>query len=197
MSLSPQRTPLFEPDPLPGPPTIDQVATEHASFLRATLRRLLVRAADIDDVLQQVLLATNRILPRFDPARAAEPARALRGLLHLVCVRCATTHRRRVQRRREVSVEQHPEVVAAVSDPSHDVEEQLLARERARGVLDLLAAIPADRREVVCAYDLQGESMEAIASALGVPLNTAWSRRHKGHEDLRAALRRRAASTGS
>src|SRR5687768_6781289 len=55
-------------------PSFETIYTVGLSFLRQTLRWLGVAEGDLDDVLQDVMLAAYRGLESFDPARAEQVA---------------------------------------------------------------------------------------------------------------------------
>lgn len=59
-----------------------------------------------------------------------------------------------------------------------------------RAVHDALATLSPRLREVVVLFELEGESIAAIAALLEVPLHTVGSRLRRGREQLREALRR-------
>jgi hypothetical protein len=60
-------------------PTFEQIVREYLQFIRCALWRLGARGSDLDELVQEVLLAVHRGLPVFDPERAACPQGAVRA----------------------------------------------------------------------------------------------------------------------
>lgn len=69
---------------------------------------------------------------------------------------------------------------------------ELLAHEheRATVLLQLLAEVPAEQRQVLVAYELEDLEMVEVAAMQGIPVNTAWDRKRRGLEKLTAAAYR-------
>ena len=59
-----------------------------------------------------------------------------------------------------------------------------------RLVLRALEAVELDRRAVFVLYEIDGESMNAIAQSLGIPVNTAYSRLRLARDEFAAAVKR-------
>jgi RNA polymerase sigma-70 factor (ECF subfamily) len=57
-------------------------------------------------------------------------------------------------------------------------------------VLQALESIDLDRRAVFVLYEIDGESMSDIALALGVPVNTAYSRLRAARAEFASAVKR-------
>lgn len=168
--------------------TFESVVLEHGQFIRRTLAQLGVAAKDLPDVEQEVFRGIDKGLPTFDPVLAANPATALRGWLFGICERQAANHRRSENRRGEV-LRTNEELDIAIS-AAPDVEEKLLAAERKAILSELLATLEPQRRAVVVAYELEGLPMQEVATAMSIPVNTAWNRLRLAREDLKAAWRR-------
>ncbi len=81
--------------------------------------------------------------------------------------------------------------LAAQSDPRAD--DLLVARQEQNLVIGALATMEEDRRAVLVMHDLDGHSMPVIAEALGLLLNTAYSRLRLARVDFAAEVRRRQA----
>lgn len=62
--------------PLLERPSFETVYTVGLSFLRQALRWLGVAERDVDDVLQDVMIAAYHALESFDPGRGTDGARA-------------------------------------------------------------------------------------------------------------------------
>ncbi|APR79189.1 RNA polymerase sigma factor RpoE [Minicystis rosea] len=157
----------------------EAVFTAEVRYVWNSLRRLGVRAADLDDATHDVFVAVHRHRGDYDPARS------LRAWLFGFAARVAANHRRTQRRRREDPAEDQQ-----FPDESPHADERLDQGHKRRLLARGLEALDADRRAVIVMHDLDGHPMPEIAAALGIPLNTAYSRLRLGREDLAAAVRR-------
>ena len=138
---------------------------EHGVFVWRTLRRLGVREADVDDVCQEVFLVASRKLAEF------EPRASLKSWLYGICVRSAAAHRRKASVRREVPTESPEEgSTDRGADAALESRQGLAMLDRALDGLD------EDKREVFVLYEIEEVAMSEVASILGCPLQTAYSR---------------------
>ena len=157
--------------------TFAQVFTDNAPFVWRALRRLGVREADVEDVCQEVFLVVHRQLAGFE-ARSS-----IRTWLYGICLRAASSHRRRPHRtREEISAEPPEESIPAPQDDD-------LERKRALARLDAaLDELDEDKRAVFVLYELEQLSMAEIAEATGCPVQTAYSRLHAARRLVEASL---------
>lgn len=153
---------------------------EHYAYVWKTLRRLGVRDADLPDVAHDVFLVVARRLPDFDRTRPVKPW--LFGIAH----RVASDHRRLARHARERPIDDDEDP----ADPAPLADEQLAKADRQRLVRRGLAALDDDRRAVFVLFEIDGAPMPDVAEALGIPLNTAYSRLRLAREDFRAAVTR-------
>lgn len=158
--------------------------------MRRQLRALGVIARDCEDVAQEVLLDLSRA--RVTVAEGQTAAQARRALLHVVTRRKAAGYHHAVRRRAEVSPSGEEELTEGeqAADPPATPEEQALEAERLARLREALAAVPPLFREVLCRYELEGEPMAEVASDLGIPVNTGYTRLHLGRQRFGAAVRR-------
>jgi RNA polymerase sigma factor (sigma-70 family) len=151
----------------------------HESAVRRCLGRLGVPAGDIDDLVQTAFLEAARSAGRFDPTL---PARAwLLGIAAMLVRR----HRRSVARAfaRALHLARQPEPLAPTRpDEAYDSDQD------ARRLAAAIAGLAPKKREVFVLCTVEGLSGEEVARALGVPVNTVWTRLHHARIDLRAAL---------
>ena len=158
------------------------VFESESPFVWTSLRRLGVPSRDLEDVAHDVFLTVYRRMDDYDPSRP------LRPWLFGIAYRTACRYRDLARHRRERTDDR---VVPVDERPGAD--EQLAAAEARRLLAAALATLDLDRRAVFVLHDLDGCKMPEIAAALGVPVNTAYSRLRLARTDLKqAALRLRA-----
>jgi RNA polymerase sigma-70 factor (ECF subfamily) len=158
----------------------------HLSFVWRSLRRLGVE--DADDRAQEVFTIVYRRLPEFEDRGVG-----VRAWLFQIVLRVASDARR--HRRR------HPEDAddGAVLDRASIEPDQpaQLARKERLALLDrALARLDLDKRAVVVLHEIEEMSAPEIANALGIPLNTVYSRLRAARAALEAALEREIAASG-
>lgn len=164
-------------------PTFTQIFQEHFPFVWRCLRGLGVSDADLDDMSQEVFVIVHRRLADLEPERGVRPW--LYGILRLVAQNHRRGRRRSDQRRHALALEPAP----AAAGPL----ESLQARDAARLVSAILPQLEDTRREVFLLVELEELSVPEVASALGIPVNTAYSRLRLARADFKAALLRRGA----
>ncbi|WP_433927998.1 RNA polymerase sigma factor [Sorangium cellulosum] len=201
--------------PLPERPSFETVYAVGLSFLRQALRWLGVAERDVDDVLQDVMIAAYNALDGFDPGRSPQEARAghplrddgpgpgrsvpppanplrdpLRRWLFGIAWRQVGHYRGRAHRRREVAVGAGTSWPFDLADPALS-SEQMLAREQSGQLVGrLLGAIDLDRRIVLIMHDLLELTTADIARDLDVNENTVRNRLRLAREDFRVAVKR-------
>lgn len=164
----------------------EAIVHEHARFIRCTLLRRGVRACDLDDIAQDVLLAVFRGLSAFAPSRAGTPDRAVRAWVYGICERQAANYRRRMRRRPEIPRD-NPNL-DAFCDTAPNAEDHFLACEHRAALGRALGAMDPNRRDVMVAHELCEVPMGEIAHRQGVSINTVWNRLRLARADIRAAL---------
>jgi RNA polymerase sigma-70 factor, ECF subfamily len=169
---------------LPNPRTrtdrsvVDDLFRAHAPFVWRTLHRMGVADADLPDLLQEVFVIVQRKLDSFD-----ERTRATTWLF-AIAARVASNYRRSARRRRESLVAETPEAADGTSDP-----EELAERRRASAHLAAaLDTLSPEHRAVLVMFEIEGQSGEAIAAELGIPIGTVHSRLHHAKKKVIAAL---------
>lgn len=167
------------PPPSVAPLDFREVFETESDYVWRSLHRLGVRERDLPDVTHDVFVVVYRHLSDYDPARP------LRPWLFGIAARLAANYRRR-QHATSVA----PETLEDVADQGTPADERLASRQALAQVGRALDELDPDRRAVFVMHDLDGHAMPEIAAALGVPLNTAYSRLRLGREQFSAALRR-------
>lgn len=150
----------------------EDVYDQHFDLVWRSLRRLGVPASGVDDAAQDVFVVVHRRLAEFEGRSKIET------WLFGICLRVARSYRRKAAR-------------AAVHDPLPEelVAEQrgpdaVAASRRAWAVVEgFLETLDEDKRAIFVLADLEELTAPEIAAALGIPLNTVYSR-------LRAARKR-------
>lgn len=166
-------------------PDLLRVHAEHVDFVWRTLQRLGARDAELPDLSQEVFLVVHQRLHTYDPSQP------MTGWLYGICRNVHGAHRRRAYHRREAAGE-----LPEVEDGRADVEESVALR-RARAQLDeILAAMDPDKRVVFTMFELEEQSCDAIAAALGIPTGTVHSRLHAARKIFQRALAKRSSREG-
>jgi RNA polymerase sigma-70 factor (ECF subfamily) len=178
--------PVEAASPQASTPTLRELFDAHAAYVWNTFRHLGAPAADLEDLTQDLFLEVRRHVADYDLARPIRP------WLFGFAFRLAAQHRRRTARRRE----SHHEGWDEIADCGVPQDEALARAQDRRLVLEALDAIEFDRRAVFVLYEIDGEKMSDVAAALGIPVNTAYSRLRVGREEFAAAVKRLVARRG-
>jgi RNA polymerase sigma-70 factor (ECF subfamily) len=172
-----------EPDVEADPLDLGEVFARHSDFVWRTLQRMGVREADLEDVAQDVFLVVGQRLHEFE--RRSRVTTWLYG----ICLRVASTHRRRAWVRREIPTSEG----ADAPDPEGGPDAALETARKRRDLYAVLDLMSLERRALLVMYELDEMSCEELAEILGVPTGTVHSRLHAAREEFRAALKRYAA----
>lgn len=164
----------------------DLVATqEFLTYVWPTLTRVAAgvlggRHADLDDAVQQSMIALVRALPAF--RGDCHPA----GYASRITLRVALRVRKNSKRdanRREAMLQLESDDDSAPA-PSVDV----LAARRRELLRELLEDLPEEQAEALTLRVVMGWSLEEVAKASGAPVNTVRSRVRLAKEALRARI---------
>lgn len=162
------------------------VFRENVPFAWRCLRRLGVSPGDVEDVCQEVFLIVHRKLGEFDFRSS------VRAWIYGICVRKASDHRKLARMRHEHLTDVMPDKGAPAEQGEH------LEREQALAFLDkTLADLDDDKRAVFVLYEIEGLPMNEIATVVGSPLQTAYSRLHAARKHVEAAVKREQARRGA
>jgi RNA polymerase sigma-70 factor (ECF subfamily) len=152
---------------------------EHFDYVWNTLRRLGVREADLEDLVHDVFLKLHTHRGDYDASRPFRPWAF--GFAY----RVAADHRRLARHRVEVLGATTEPV-----DPGRSPDQRLETSEQWRLLHEALDAVEVERRAVMLLHDVDGETAPHIAEALGIPVNTVYSRLRLAREEFAAAVRR-------
>lgn len=158
--------------------SFEEVYSETFGYVFHALRRLGVQARDLEDVVHDVFVAAHRHFSSYDSTRPIKP------WLFGFAYRTASDYRQ-LARHRQVPQPEGFDVVDVGNLP----DEQLAQKQAQERFAKALDALDLDRRAVFVMHDINGHSMPEVADALGVPLNTGYSRLRLARRDLEAALR--------
>jgi RNA polymerase sigma-70 factor (ECF subfamily) len=152
------------PAPLAAPLTTHQLFEAYAGFVMRTVRRLGVSASDTEDVTHEVFMIVHRRIA--DLGTDVQPRSWLFGIAR----RVVANYLRKARRSR---TDPCSEVVPSTSgDPAQALE---LTRDRA--LLErALNRLDEDKRAVFVLTELEGLTMPEVASMVGCPVHTAYSR---------------------
>lgn len=143
----------------------------HLGFVWRSLLRLGVEEASVEDVAQNVFLIVGRKLSTFDADRSE------RAWLFGIARRVAKDHRRS-RLRADARLRQLP-----TPTPPSNPEEEATREEMARLARTVLGELTEEHRLVLVLADIEGLTGTEVADALGIKMNTVYSR-------LRVARRR-------
>ncbi|WP_437493241.1 sigma-70 family RNA polymerase sigma factor [Sorangium sp. So ce1014] len=172
--------------------------------LPGAFRLMGVAEADIDDLLQEVLLAAYRSLDRFDPTWCppqddADPAGRDAWRQHRsaearwvfgIAWRKVSHYLDRAHRRREVPSGLLPAPCGEPVDPAPLSEQRAVERERLELVIDVLWTLAPERRLLLVLHEAYEVPLVEIARELGINYNTATNRLRLAREDYHAAIQR-------
>ncbi|WP_437786364.1 RNA polymerase sigma factor [Sorangium sp. So ce1097] len=173
--------------------------------LPSAFRLMGVAEADIDDLLQEVLLATYRTLDRFDPTWAPPESEvgdfarwharrqhrsAEERWVFGIAWRKVGHYLERAYRRREVPHGLLPASCSEAVDPAPQSEQRAVERERLEVVIDVLWTLAPERRLLLVLHEAYEVPLVEIARELGINYNTATNRLRLAREDYRAAVKR-------
>jgi RNA polymerase sigma-70 factor (ECF subfamily) len=169
-----------EDDVRPGA-DVSRIYEVHASFVWASLQRLGVRDADLDDVLQEVFVVVHQKVATFDGSSK------MTTWLFGICLRVASGYRRRGFRRNETCMAEPPEDGASASASP---EEAMAAAESRRRLAALLDELDLEKRAVFVMFEIDEMPCDEIAQIVGAPIGTVYSRLHSARKDFQKALAR-------
>lgn len=140
-------------------------------------RRMVLRAEDAEDLVQETYLAAYRAWLDGRTPRRVEP------WLATICLNLGrSAFRHRSRRPREVSWE-----ALDVVDRG-DAEAEALGRIERRAVHEALWQLPDEQRIAITLVDLVGLSTAETAEAMRTPRGTVLSRLHRGRRALTSLL---------
>ena len=147
-------------------PDFEDVYEQHVDLVWRVLAGLGVPADRLEDAVQDVFVIVHAKLPGF------EGRSRLTTWLYGIARNVALENIRKLARDRERASALADEPAPAAGEPE-GAARQLEAR---RLLLDLLARLDDDKREVFVLVELEQVPIKEVAALLGIKENTAWSR---------------------
>jgi RNA polymerase sigma-70 factor (ECF subfamily) len=156
--------------PLPAPAFAD-VYRDYFGFVWRSARALGARPAAIEDVVQEIFVVVHRLLPEF------EGRSTLRTWLSKIVLNVVRHHLRSVVRKSpHERVRDEPVDPDALQASGPDPYERAVVSERTRLVQRVLDSLDREKRELLVLAEFEELTMPEISAAMGLKLNTAYSR---------------------
>jgi RNA polymerase sigma-70 factor (ECF subfamily) len=160
----------------PQPPEFRAIFEAEFGYVTRTLRFLGVQRPDIEDVAHEVFMCVFRQLHAFDATRP------LRPWLFGFAYRIARDFRALARHKYEAACEP-----VEPPDPAPTCDELLARGEGLALALRALDLLDDDERAVFVAHDLDELPVPEVAEALGIALNTAYSRLRRARANFETA----------
>lgn len=148
-------------------------------YLRRSASRFLARSADIDDAVQDILIALHTVRHTYDPERPFRPWLAGIARYRLLDRLRGVS---RVAAREVAMTLEHETFAAPASNTDTDAWD-------AHTVRQAVAALPAGQRTAIELVKLQEMSLKEAASASGMTVPALKVATHRGIQSLRRLLR--------
>lgn len=149
-----------------------------------SLRRLGVPEASLDDAAQDVFLVVHRRWNDFKNQSSR------RTWIYGIALRVASEHSRRARREQSRLSPTDPDLVNSDNlSPDTLTDQSFRQREAGRVLYEALGQLADGERQIVVLVDLEERSVVEAAEALGVNLNTAYSRLRRARQHFERALK--------
>jgi RNA polymerase sigma-70 factor (ECF subfamily) len=171
-AVVPRATPPGSDVPPPAPSlAFADVYREYFGFVWRTARGLGARPASLEDVVQEIFVVVHRRLSEF------EGRSTVRTWLSRIVVNVVRHHRRSLMRKspHELSREE-PADPDALPTKARGPYETAALSEGTRLVQRLLETLGDEKREVLVLAEIEELTVPEIAEALGLKVNTVYSR---------------------
>jgi len=154
-------------------------------FVWRSARGLGVDAAALDDVVQEIFVVVHRRLAEF-AGRSTQ-----RTWISGIVLNVVRRHRRTVRRRSPPELAgAEPDALETLPAGDRDPYEAAAHAEGTRLLHRILAELGDDKREVLVLAELEELTVPEIAGALGIKLNTAYSRLRLARQEFDRAVAR-------
>ena len=167
---------------------LEEVYARHFEYVWHAVRRLGGRHDDIEDLTHDVFLTFWRTRDRYDARRPIKP------WLYGIAFRVVSDYRRRARFSREIPSSDQTLTEAATPDAPLELLER---REQRRLIHAALETLTDEQRGVFVMVEIEGYSVVEVSEALGIKLNTTYSRLRLGRSRFQSAIRRMSTHRGS
>lgn len=167
-------------------PQFREIYDQHFDFVYRTCRRLGVHERSLDDSVQDVFLVVYRRMDDF------EGRSSVKTWLYGIARRVAKDYRRRAGRKERGMVP-----AEGLASDSAAPDEDAARRQAARVLEEMLQSLDAKKREVFVLAEVEQMTAPEIADALGINLNTAYSRLRAARAEFEKAVARHLARAGA
>jgi RNA polymerase sigma-70 factor (ECF subfamily) len=170
-------------------PSFEQIYERYFDFAWASARRLGVRDAAMDDVVQEIFIVIHAKI------HTLQKPQSLRSWIYGIVRRTVSDHHR-ARRTREASgvgLAVHHELEQLLPRTPLDLTEQ---SDQVKLLWSLLEELDLAKREVFILAELEEMTVPEVAEALEIPLNTAYSRLRAARQAFEASLARRSLREG-
>jgi len=159
------------------PPTLDDIYRQYCRYVGAVILRVSGRAAEVDDLIQDVFVEAAAGI-----ARLRDPD-AIKGWLATIAVRMVR-RRLRVRRAWRFLGLDRDAADTVLVDPRASPADRVLLR----SVYRVLDEMPVDNRLAFTLHIIEGETMEAVAKLCACTLATAKRRVARGQRLIEQRL---------
>ncbi len=166
-------------------PDFESIYEELFPFVWRTARGLGVADSALDDVCQDAFVVIHRQLPEFE-GRSALKTWVFGILRNVVLVHHRTLGRKSPAHRSKLPLVDP----GTLSTPNHSPEEEVAIGQRAELARDLLSELDEEKRLVLILVELEELPVPEVAEAVGVNLNTIYSRLRTARKEFAAAAQR-------
>jgi RNA polymerase sigma-70 factor (ECF subfamily) len=161
------------------PHDVRRVYKAHAQFVWSSLQRLGIRETDLDDLLQEVFVVVHLRLHTF------QGNSSITTWLFGICMRVAANHRRRAHIR-------HEDIVADVPEgptlPDSGPESAAVRRQDLAELEAVLDAMDLEKRAIFVMFEVEEMPCAEIATMLGIPVGTVYSRLHAARKQFESIV---------
>lgn len=159
------------PQPAQESLAFSAIYQEHFDLVWRSARGLGVGAASLDDVVQEIFVVVHRRLAEFGGRST------LRTWISGIVLNVVRRHRRTLRRKSPHQLaSDEPDDPATLPAEDRDPYEAAAHAEGTRLLQRILGELDDDKREVLVLAELEELPVPEIAEALGIKLNTAYSR---------------------
>jgi len=162
---------------------LSELYRRHGRRVESIARNLIGPSSELEDIVQDVFIELQRALYRF------RGDSRFTTWLHRITVNVALQYLRKGRRKgflRWVGLDRDTSQRAAPSGES-----RIEARDVCRQLYDILGKLPEKKYVVFTLFELEGMTLEEIASSLGISTNTVKSRLFHARKEVFDAARSR------